>query len=213
MRLVWGLEPRGGLDRLSGMRTCRTLLVVAVVVVTLVVIAGEPASASCISPTIAFSPITVDRGQEVEVTGQGWGDACNDVNVKPGDKVLGRPRRGIEIVFSQGGRDIVVARGAADESYKFRATVRVPDGLQHGTARLFARAGRFESTDQPSRPPLLISNTATGSDPVRVSTFGPTSPSPDASDGLGSTWTISIAVFVAGTVLVGCWTLIRRRRS
>ncbi|WP_161962471.1 hypothetical protein [Nocardioides speluncae] len=63
---------------------------------------------------------------------------------------LGDPLTGIEIVFVQGGKEVVVARGSADGDYRFEALVTIPSSLQPGIARLDDRSGEHGSFARPT---------------------------------------------------------------
>lgn len=53
-------------------------------------VSAPPASADCSGPSMSFSPQDVDRGGEVTVTGEAWGDNCYDTGPPPnGEGALG----------------------------------------------------------------------------------------------------------------------------
>jgi hypothetical protein len=143
-----------------------------------VALAPAPARASCVGPRVELEPAEVTRGERVTISGEYWGDACNDVRIagqKP-EPVLGNPVKDIQIIFSQGERHIVVARGAADKRYRFEVPVRVPASLAPGSVDVIATwnpggavdenipAGLLQITDAPpTRAPRK----------TRVVKFGP----------------------------------------
>jgi hypothetical protein len=197
------------------MRIVRLPALVFALASALALVSGSSASASCIGPSISFTPVSVARGDEIVVTGQGWGDACHDTGPDvPTDSVLGKPRRDVELVFAQDGRDIVVGRGAADHTYSFHAKVTVPSGLHPGVARLYARAGGLEATDLPSRPPLVIADAPAPAGPVEVTTFGPAAArAPNHHSGGGTTTIVVVVLALAVAGSVGAVLLRRRQRS
>jgi hypothetical protein len=123
----------------------------AVVVVTLgawgvLGVAAAPAGASCVGPRVRYDPAAVARGEKVTISGEFWGDACNDEQIRGREEpVLGDPIEKITISLLQDGRRIVVARGAADENYEFVVKVRIPRSLQPGGANVIATQHREPS--------------------------------------------------------------------
>jgi hypothetical protein len=133
----------------------RRLAVVLVVVGAFgpVGLGAVPAGASCVGPRVTVVPAEFARGDRVTISGQFWGDACNDMRF-PGqnDPVLGDPVAKITINFVQGGIRIPVARGAADKRYEFEVLVRVPASLAPGSVDLMA-TGHFLGNDDDNDVP------------------------------------------------------------
>jgi hypothetical protein len=98
------------------------------------------AAASCVGPSITASPTTLARGQQLTVTGQAWGTACNDTGLRPGEPALGEPATGIAVVVAQGDVRMALARGDASANYTFRVAVTVPATFRPGVARLTAQS-------------------------------------------------------------------------
>lgn len=182
--------------RMSGRSTVATLLLVTVTFFTATTTAAPPVEASCIGPMLQVSDAAVtgpvDRGQTLVVTGLGWGDDCYDTGVPPGGQgTLGHPLRNISIVFVQGDRQLVVARGDADRDYAFRVRITVPPSLEPGPVRLVARHGSQDvevaGTRSPSSPPgtdptaITVSSAPATGRPRQLAGFGDrTEPDGDA---------------------------------
>jgi hypothetical protein len=134
----------------------------------------QPATASCVGPTVKFKPARVARGAVLTITGEFFGDDCADTGtVPPGVGPLGNPLTGLAIVIDQGANEFVVATGSADDKYEFRVEVVVPTQLEPGEATLnVVGAGDARLTVSPS---LVISGASPPeSAEVTVATFGPT---------------------------------------
>lgn len=173
--------------RIPRLPTMAVLLLAAATTVTTNA-ASPAAGASCVGPMLLVPSATIaaplDRGQSFVVTGRAWGDNCYDTGVPPGGRgVLGNPLRNISIVFVQGDRRIVVARGAADPDYGFRVRVTVPEALEPGSVRLVAHHGSQDVEAASSRgtysPPqdgptaITLSTAAPTGRPLDVARFGP----------------------------------------
>lgn len=129
----------------------RFLSLVLLLGCSIVGVAAAPASASCIGPNISVSDGEVRRGEKLRVVGEGWGDNCHDTGLPPdAHGYLGNPLDDIEISFVQDGKETVVARGSADDEYRFQALVTVPSKLRPGTARLVARSGGYGDSERPT---------------------------------------------------------------
>ena len=137
--------------------------------------ASAPAMASCIGPSVSLERLPVWRGDVVVVRGDGWGDgSCYDTGAPPaGAGALGKPAREIELAFEQGERRIVVARGAADASYRFTARIVVPPELDAGPAVLAASTATSSGTTVVWFAVTVESERAVPSANVVVATFGP----------------------------------------
>lgn len=118
---------------------------------------AAPAAASCLGPTVEHQGEVV-RGTTFVVTGRGWGDNCYDTGGPPeGEGTLGRPVTDIEVVISQAGQEIVVARGSANWDYNFFVEVEVPVDLQPGVATVFARSEQYDTNQYDDNRLLLVS--------------------------------------------------------
>jgi len=104
---------------------------------------AAPAGAQCVGPRVTVAPSEFARGDRVTISGEYWGDACNDVQIVGESKpVLGKPVQDIQVLVFQGERHIVVARGAADANYAFTVHIRIPRTLQPGPASILANSRR-----------------------------------------------------------------------
>ncbi|WP_161962470.1 hypothetical protein [Nocardioides speluncae] len=129
----------------------RFLSLVLLMGCSVVALAAPPAIASCIGPSIAVSDGDVRRGEILRVVGEGWGDNCHDTGVPPdAHGALGDPLDDIEVAFVQDGKETIVARGSADDDYRFEALVTVPASLRPGIARLLARSGDHGDYERPT---------------------------------------------------------------
>ena len=185
-------------------------------------ISASPASASCSTPSMIFTPHDVDRGGEVSVTGTGWGDNCYDTGPPPdGEGVLGRPVQDIDIVVVQGEEEWVVATVDAGDHYGFGTQVVVPQDAAPGDALLLARtSGGFRASN--SDPTLRISAApAITSPPDRASTPSPSTPESAATTSEGvqdepERETVAPWLVVAATgaaIATGAWAVVSRLRS
>lgn len=194
------------------------ILALLLLTFTVTMIAPPPASASCIGPHIVISDGEVDRGTKLRVVGEGWGDDCHDTGIPPdAHGALGNPLDDIVVAFVQDGKEFVVARGSADDEYRFEGMVTVPRTLRPGTARLVARSG---DTGDYERPTVIVSKAkpvaAAGPavlnlDEDRLSGTVPIHDEPiQAEDSDTRGWVVGGA---AAIVLVAAAVLILRRRS
>lgn len=146
----------------------------AVLVVAVGSMAPQAAAASCSGPRISNQTTEVAPGGRVTVVGHAFGDNCYDTGPPPeGEGVLGKPLDDIEIVFEQEGDEVVVARGAADESYGFTVEVTIPIGATPGPATLGTRGTSGDLQTYPPESTLTV--TSETADPVGaggVVTFG-----------------------------------------
>jgi len=168
-----------------------------------------PAAADCNGPTIEYSAGEIARSGRITVVGTSFGDNCHDTGPPPaGEGVLGRPIRGITITLVQGDQEVFIARGEADEAYRFELTFDVPAELDAGEVTLLVTwpggFAPFDLTDQPivltgGPPPATVPRTATAP-----------SPGDDASTATGAL-ARTLAALVVGGALAGL--AVRRRRS
>lgn len=116
------------------------VLVVLSLAVGAVGASATPVAADCSGPTVEFEPAEVGRGGELTVVGTAFGDNCYDTGPPPdGEGFLGVPQSDIEVRILQGPEEILVAKGDADDDYRFEVTVVVPSALDPGAARLVVR--------------------------------------------------------------------------
>ena len=122
-------------------------LLVAIGALGLVAISAAPAGAQCRGQLVRYEPAEIARGERVLIAGEGWGDDCYDDDraLPPGQGVLGAPIRKISITLVQGDRRIVVAKGAANSSYRFAVWVPVPTSLDPGGVNVVATWHRAAS--------------------------------------------------------------------
>ncbi len=139
-------------------------------------IAGSPAAvayADCSGPTATYSPLAVDRGDNVTVTGHSFGASCYDTGPPPaGEGVLGRPLTGIEITFVQGAAEVLVAMGDADADYGFVIDVEVPATFEPGPLGVVVRTPIGVAFDQTATP-VEVSDAPVDAADVVVVAFGP----------------------------------------
>jgi hypothetical protein len=205
------------------MRLRRVVLLLIGTTAGLVVLGAPAAGADCLGPTIEYTAGAVDRGQEITVTGTGFGDNCYDTGPPPpGEGTLGRPLADIDVVITQAGVDHVVAEGTADADYGFEVSVVVPSDLEPGEATVQALwdAGAAPASDRTDEPLVISDAPSTGEDVV--ATFGPDgdmsgvapaeAPTRPASGGWGEPGRWIVAAVVALTpVGIGSMVLVRQR--
>jgi hypothetical protein len=151
-------------------------LLVALASLGVVAVSAAPAGAQCLGPMVRYDPAEAARGEKVLISGAYWGDDCyDDDRAPPGEGVLGAPIRKITISLKQGDRRIVVAKGAADRSYRFAVWVRVPTTLEPGGANVVAtehRAPGAGDVDHMTDELRITDAPARGSRNVKVVKFG-----------------------------------------
>ncbi len=110
-----------------------TALGATVVVLVGVLVAADPAGASCVAPSLSVQPTSGPPGTTVTLHGQYFGTACNDTG-GPGP-ALGDPAADINIGFSGGLLNVDVGTAHADDQYEFTVQVQVAnDGDAPGWA-------------------------------------------------------------------------------
>lgn len=103
---------------------------------------GSPAGADCGGPDVDVSPRIVSPGDDLPISGHGWGDACNDTPGPGCDPPpLGDPIQDIRLVLSSsdGPASVHIMTVDADE-YLFDVTFEVPE-VPPGRYRLEAAGG------------------------------------------------------------------------
>jgi hypothetical protein len=165
------------------------------------------ASAACVGPELSYDGLQVRPGDTVRVVGRYWGDDCFDTGPAPaGQGDLGLPRQGIEVVFVQGGKQTVVARGNADADYQFQVDTVIPRTAAPGGARLAARATGEEQFAAMGGL-LEVVSVGQGS-PLVVASFGPTEIPVPTSAPPAARWPVYIVVallIVGGIFLARRW--------
>lgn len=149
----------------------------AVVCAAVLVVSGGPAAADCMGPTIEIEQSEVARGDELAISGSGWGDNCYDTGAPPaGEGVLGVPINNIRIFLVQGATEWLVATGSADADYQFDVAVVVPPDLQPGVAEVQARHGDVVAYSSDPQFVVVAAPAPTVAD-TEVVSFGPASAS------------------------------------
>lgn len=206
-------------------RPCFRTGVAAVVALASAVVgavAAAPAGADCSSPSIVFAPTEVGRGQQVQVTGSGWGTACYDTGPPPaGVGPLGAPIPGAEIVLTQGSNEWLLGTAVPGEDYTFSLAVAVPTAAEPGEAELRARAVRSTGFIDSPTPTLTITDAAPVDPPPSTTSSLEAGPAGVAAedldsvveDGNSSLPLILGGVGVAIAALVVGWWVLRARRS
>jgi hypothetical protein len=183
-----------------GMRQVR-VLVSSFLVGGSILVAVEPAAASCISPSIGYDVVAVSPGGSVRVTGDGWGTDCYDQGNRPsGVGNLGEPRTGIEVVVLQDGVGPVVARGSADTNYRFAVDVPIPPDVHAGTLTIAARAGS-PIPQVAAGPELAVSSTGAVDAPREIAFLEPAEDSSTSS----TPWLAGAAGVLAVVLGVGTY--------
>jgi len=118
----------------------------AAVLVALVLLTGcapGESSAACAGPSAVVSPGTAAVADDLLVTGSGFGDGpCNDtgqVGWRERWQARKEPKalRDLPVTLEQDGRTWQLGQvDAAEDTYDLRLTVRVPEGVQPGRARI-----------------------------------------------------------------------------
>ena len=201
-------------------RLCVSACLVGIMTAGLV--SAPPASADCSGPSMSFSPQDVDRGGEVTVTGEAWGDNCYDTGPPPnGEGVLGRPATDIEIVLTQGDTEWVLGTVDADKQYGFEEEMVVPTDASPGDAQLNARHTETAPYIPYVEPTLRISDAPSVTPPSTTepepapppseSTTAAQDNQPDSDVPRGvAPWLIAVA---AGLVVVALVVVVLRRKS
>lgn len=110
------------------------LIALAVLAVPLTVVSG--ASADCAAPQLSVEPAQVSVGGEIEVTGQGWSDVCNDTVQSIGcwdaPQEENRPAQNIELHLMNRDTKERYPLGVVDAneefSFTFTSAIDVPPG-------------------------------------------------------------------------------------
>jgi hypothetical protein len=148
----------------------RSLVVLLLLACVSPILLPSPAAADCSGPTIqAIHPAV--RGDVITVKGYGFGDNCYDTGPPPaGQGALGIPVGDLELLVSQGDKEVQVASGRADDDYEFSVDVVVPSDLAPGSAWLVARWGADRSTvrafDVLADPPVAHTTGTTSIGPI-----------------------------------------------
>ena len=182
-------------------------------------VSAPPASADCSGPSMSFSPQDVDRGGEVTVTGEAWGDNCYDTGPPPnGEGALGRPTTDIEIILTQDDTEWVLGTVDADKQYGFEVQMVVPADASPGDAQLHARKTgtapnipyvepRLRISDAPAITPPSTTAPKPAPPPPESTTVGQDQPNPEASRTVAP-WLIAVA---AALVVVAAVVVLQRK--
>jgi hypothetical protein len=149
-------------------------MVVGALAGALVVWGATAAGADCSGPVVDHDAGPVDRGQEITVTGTGFGDNCYDTGPPPaGQGILGEPLRDVEVVIVQGDVEHIVAEGAADDAYELSVDVVVPPELEPGEALVRVRWGGGTTWAVDATEQALEVSDAPATGEATVAEFGP----------------------------------------
>ena len=107
--------------------------------------AAPSASGDCVGPNITIHPTALEPGDDLEVSGDAWGDACDEVDhtsgrCSSGPPTLGDPQEDIGLFLRSAGRPVRIPLDRVDASptYEFDVAVRIPrvdPGLYEVVAR------------------------------------------------------------------------------
>ena len=128
----------------------RLRLLITLAAAAAVLSLGSPAGADCAAPSVEVSPRRVSPGEDLSITGRGWGDACNDTGGAGCDPPpLGDPIEDItvELRTPDGSRSVTSTTLDAGEDYMFEISAEVPD-LAPGTYLVRASGGSTRATVQ-----------------------------------------------------------------
>lgn len=180
---------------------------------TLLVQAGIGRTLDCVSPTVTYSPVTVDRGSTVTVIGDGFGDSCIDTGPPvPGDDRLGAPLTGIQISFVQDDDEVLVAVGDADDDYQFSVDIVVPASLHPGTMEIVATVAGHRVVDR-TQSVITVTEAEVERIEMTVVEFGRFVSEPEPQRDTADT-KIALWILALGGVLAGASALVVvRRRS
>lgn len=102
---------------------------------------GSPAVADCGGPDITVSARRLSPGDDLTITGRGWGDACNDTPGPGCDPPpLGEPIEDIRLRLTSADASVGLATVDADDEYSIDVTLEVPE-VPTGTYRVEAAGG------------------------------------------------------------------------
>lgn len=160
------------------------------------------AGADCSGPTIEHTTGTVDRGEPITITGEAFGDNCYDTGPPPpGEDVLGKPLKRIEIVFVQGGAETVAARGDADRDFGFEIDVKLPADLQPGDVTVEARWANGGTAFNATTAALVVSDAPAAPNDPEVGNFGGAGPT-ESQDEEDDSTPIGLYAGAAATAIV-----------
>jgi len=195
------------------MRALRLTAASGLLVASIAVGVGT-SGASCVGPRISYEVAPVSPGQVVRVTGEYWGTDCYDTNRPPqGVGNLGEPRTDIEVVVLQDGNGPVVARGDADQDYRFVVDVPIPGPLQPGTLTIAARAGQPRPQVTVGAEIPVTNPAAVAEAPAVPASFdaSPATTSATSSEHGGRVWLVAGVVVLAVGLVAALWLWTRSR--
>ena len=118
-------------------RVSRAVRIAAVVVCCLWMLGrAAPVDAACASPRVTVDRVSVARGDIIEIRGEAFGTACNDMGW--GGPALGEPQAAIAVRIVQDDISVPVVEVDADADYRFVVRTMVPTTMTKGPAMVRA---------------------------------------------------------------------------
>jgi hypothetical protein len=168
------------------------------------------AQASCVAPQLSAGVSSAPAGEVVEIRGEYFGTACNDVivNGTAAGPPLGAPRTDIKLVVVQDDAELPLLSANpinADDDYTFAVEVTLPAQLHTGPAMIRVESEPFTQLAFTVAPATDVSSAPT-TDSVSTSTDAPVAPTvgstiPPADEEGNSNWPWISAVIGLGLVL------------
>jgi hypothetical protein len=171
-----------------------------------VVTGAEAAIADCLGPTVSHDGGDLSHGDQLTVSGIGFGDSCFDTGPPPpGQGSLGMPLHGIEVYLAQEDQLHLVATGNADQDYGWEVPISIPPVLDVGEVEVIVMSGGSEAFQENSDTIWVLSERVEGAS-TTVVTFGPSEvadPEPGRPPVFtGTNWTPVILLVGAAGVVV-----------
>jgi hypothetical protein len=151
-------------------------------VALLLVVVGLPALATavagqCSNPVLLVEPQEPGVGDDITVSGTGFGDGCEGDGVPDaGGGEQGNPLKDIEIVVRQGEEEHLVAAGRADADYEFEVVFPLPPSFGPGVVTMVVTTNRERVFEGGTEMALQVQEGGTPAPPggaVEVVAFGP----------------------------------------
>ena len=124
-------------NAIQGERMWRLTALFVAVLMLVGGLSAAPAWAACEGPTITVDPATARPGDQVTVTGTGWG-RCADGTI-PGQDLLGTAVQQIEITLTQGTERWRLDTVDANSLLRFQTVVTIPDDVAARTSTIEAQ--------------------------------------------------------------------------